>query len=214
VTRSPGFGEHAGLAVDPGGQSGAAVAVFVTTDDGKVKLLRHVKSLSFAGPDAAPDAAPAKETRRLRALIERPERATLWGQKYTRTPRLIAEVFGDGQQLVILSPMAHRPDIFVARVDSATRSVRDDWPPGARHPRQLLDDIIEAAEDEYGFYNAGEEYEEDDPRRDGPSFPEAVDWGIGASWGAPFPVSEWVPTPLPRTGRQRTRARWRRGGRR
>lgn len=154
------------------------------------------------------------ETRRLRSLVERPERVLFWGQPHTRTPRLIQRKFGDGRKLVIVVPIAHRPNCFVARVDSATKSVRDDWPPGARDPRQLLDDIIEAAEDEYGFYFDGEEYDEGDPRRDGPSFPRAVDWGIGTTWGEPFPVSQWVPTPLKPTGRQRTRALWRKRGRR
>lgn len=154
------------------------------------------------------------ETRRLRALIERPERRLLWGQPHTVTPRLIAHAFGDGRQFVIVTPIAHRPRYFVARVDSATRSVLDDWPPAAKHPRQLLDDIIEAAEDEYGFFHPEDEYAPDDARRDGPRFPWAVDWGIGCTWGEPFPVEEWRPTPPSVSGRQRTRAQWRRRGRR
>lgn len=129
-----------------------------------------------------------KETKKLRGLVERAEKCEFWGQPYTITPRLIAHKFGDGQNLFCITPMATRPNYFVARIDSSIRDPRDPFP--ANHQMSLLDQVMDAAEDEYGCFEEGtDEY-----------FP-VVDWGIGAVWGAPFPIAEWQPTPLPKHGR-------------
>lgn len=138
-----------------------------------------------------------KETRRLRRLIERPERCQFWGQWYTITPRLIGQVFGDGKNLICVTPLATRPNYFVVRIDSSVRDVRDPFPADGQW--SLLEDIMLAAEDEYGRFGMdddGDTYKGDDPR----GFPVA-DWGIGCAWGKPFPIEEWKPTPRARKGR-------------
>lgn len=132
-----------------------------------------------------------KETRRLRRLIERPERCRFWGKEYTITPRLIAHVFGDGKQLVCVTPLATRPNYFVVRVDSSTTSVQDEGEWGWGRDC-LIDAIMDAQEDEYGRFDEGDE--------DLHHWP-FVDWGIGCAWGDPFPIAEWQPTPRPRGGR-------------
>lgn len=129
------------------------------------------------------------ETKRLRSLIERPARRGMWGQMYTVTPRLIAHRFGDGQKLVIITPIMTRPNYFMARVDSTTKSVldrcidcRSESPWGREF---LLDAIMDAQEEEYGYYDN----EDNDGNRQDRGFP-FVDWSDGCSWGEPFPISE------------------------
>lgn len=123
-----------------------------------------------------------RETKRLRLLVERAERCTFWGEPYIVTPRLIAHKFGDA--LIAVSPMASRPDYFVARVPLGC-DVRDPLGP---HSHSLIEEIMCAAEDEYGCYS--DEELTDDER----TFP-IVDWGIGVSWGKAIAVSEWEPSP-------------------
>lgn len=136
-----------------------------------------------------------RETKRLRGLIERPERCRFWGLEYTITPRLIAEKFGDGQRLVCVTPMATRPNYFVARVDSSTVDVMArSRPPGSTRGRNLLDAIVDAAQEEYGYLADADE-------EAGGYFPETVDWDVGVTWGEPLLVEDWKPTPRPRHGR-------------
>lgn len=116
----------------------------------------------------------------LRDVIERPQACRFWGREYVVTPQLISRVFGDGALLVCVFPLAARPNYFVARVDSSTKDVRDPIP-GSRL-NSLLDEIVEAAEDDNGHL--------EDEDEDFHSFP-VVDWGIGCSWSEPFPISEW-----------------------
>lgn len=145
-----------------------------------------------------------RATAKLRDRVERPEWRGLWGQRYRVTPRLITSRFGDGRMLMIVSPISTRPDYFVVRVDSATRDPRDPLP---GHTRPLIDDIMDAADDEFGSH--------DPDVHDGSSFPESVDWGLGCTWGEPF--REWIAAPRDPctiTNRQRTRRRWARQGRR
>ena len=125
---------------------------------------------------------PAEETRHLRELVERPERVSFWGKEYTITPRLIAHVFGDGRRLMAITPLATRPNYFVARVDSTVTDPLDPFP--ASSQEALLDHIMEAAEEEYGNIRHADEDERG-------SFPTAVDWGIGCTWGTPVPIAAW-----------------------
>jgi hypothetical protein len=124
------------------------------------------------------------ETKKLRRLIERPEHCLFWGQPHTITPRLITRTFGDGKQLLCVTPLATRPNYFVVRIDS---SVTD---PHSHHDSStklsFLDEIMDAAEDEYGAY--------DETEKPNAYFPVA-DWSIGAAWGEPFAVTAWNPTP-------------------
>lgn len=144
-----------------------------------------------------------KETRRLRNLIERSERCQFWGQPHTITPRLIARAFGVGDRLVCITPMATRPNYFIVRIDSAVKDVRDPFPvrtsdPDGGYATSLLDDIMSAAEEEYGYFGDEEYRGKDGDESRG--FP-VTDWSIGVAWGTPFPVAEWKPTPRPRNGR-------------
>ncbi len=136
-----------------------------------------------------------RETQRLRKLIERPERVQFWGSWYTVTPRLISRIFGDGKLLMCVSPLATRPNRFVVRVDSSTPDPRDPFP--ATGQVSLLEDIMCAAEEEYGDYN------DEDITDEERMFP-IVDWGVGCSWGKPFPIYEWKPAPpMERAARRR-----------
>ena len=122
------------------------------------------------------DAPPIDETE-LRALVERPTKAEHWGAEHDITPRVIGKVFGNGQRLINISPMMTRPNYFVVRVDSA-----EDW-----DVRDVLDDIYEAGEEEFGRYDADEE--EDPSVEDEREFP-IVDWGAGCCWGKRYTIED------------------------
>jgi hypothetical protein len=136
-----------------------------------------------------------RATAQLRALIERPERSQLWGVDYVITPRLIAAEIGDGKQLVCVTPLFSRPNYVVARVDSTMKHVLDEYDP-TRGPfggaRSYLDAIMEAAEEEYGYH--GDEEYRDENGDETRGFP-VVDWGGGCTWGKPFPIEKWQPSP-------------------
>jgi hypothetical protein len=59
-------------------------------------------------------APPINDTDALRKFIEQPERCRFWGEPHTITPRLITAKFGDGQQLLCVTPFATRPNYFAA----------------------------------------------------------------------------------------------------
>lgn len=136
----------------------------------------------------------SREVRRLRALIERPERCTFW-QPYTITPRLIEKGFGDGRLLICVTPLATRPNYFVVRIDSRTKDLREPAPVESAIRKRggydvsLLEDIMCAAEEEYGYFGDERDASGDETRY----FP-VVDWGVGCAWGKPFPIAEWTPT--------------------
>jgi hypothetical protein len=112
-------------------------------------------------------------TKELRALVEVAETVEFWGQKHTITPRFIEKIFGDGKQLLIVQPMNTRPNYFVVRVDSSPELDVFD----------ILDDIVDSAEDEYGYYD-DEELTDDEK-----VFP-IVDWTVGCSWSERFPETD------------------------
>ncbi len=77
----------------------------------------------------------------------RPERVEFWGDEYTVEPALVAEIFGDGAQVIGLQPLNTRPQFYVVRVDSAwSISNWDDGDLLIEH----LDEIYESIEGEYG----------------------------------------------------------------
>lgn len=57
----------------------------------------------------------------LKSIIEVPTIQKLWGQPHTIVPRVVDEKFGDGMQLIWLSPINNRPMYYVCRIDSATQ---------------------------------------------------------------------------------------------
>jgi hypothetical protein len=109
----------------------------------------------------------------LRTIIEREETGKHWGYPYRIVPRLIERTFGDGSQLIAVEPLNTRPNYFMVRVDSAP-----DW-----DIREVLDDIIDAAEEEFGYYD--DECLSEDEK----VFPIA-DWSAAFGWGMRFPVAE------------------------
>jgi hypothetical protein len=122
-----------------------------------------------------------QDTEKLRARIELTKKVQFWGQEYTITPRLIGKVFGDGAQLICITPLATRPNYFVVRVDSSpTFDVRS-----------ILDDIITAAEEEYGSYDRDSEEDDND-------FPRCA-WSIGCCWGDRFSLPKDPPKRRRRT---------------
>lgn len=91
-----------------------------------------------------------------------------WGSVYENfAPELVEEVFGDGQRLLFLTPLATRPHYYVVRVDSALAEEDErDFV-----ERQLLD----AIEEEFGDADDGDE--------DADSFPwPALDTSCGFVW--------------------------------
>lgn len=133
-------------------------------------------------------AVELQEAKRLRRVIEKPEHVHFWGRKYTITPRLISRVFGNGRYLLCVTPLAARPNYFVVRIDSSIKKFDACTSFPVTSLRYLVDEIIEAAEEEYGYFG-DEEYREangDESR----GFP-VCDWGIGVTWGRPFPIAEW-----------------------
>jgi hypothetical protein len=112
-------------------------------------------------------------TEELRARVEVSETIEFWGQKHTIVPRFIATVFGDGKQLILVQPMNTRPNYFVVRVDSSPDLDVFD----------IIDDIIGAAEDEYGYYD-------DEELSDAEKIFPIVDWSVGCSWSEPFGPSD------------------------
>lgn len=117
---------------------------------------------------------PPIDEAELRALVERPCKGYLWGQEYDISPRVIGKVFGDGRRLISITPLTTRPEYFVVRVDSA-----EDF-----EIRDILDDIYEAGDEEYGCYNHLDEDQQNDE-----AWP-IVDWGFGTCWGDRYTIEE------------------------
>jgi hypothetical protein len=109
-----------------------------------------------------------------RRAVEVERTATLWGKAYTITPRLVDHVFGDGRQLVWISPINHRPNYWVVRVDSSWSVDLDD----GETVYENIDEILDEIADKFGTI--------DDDDEEG-WFPR-VDLGAGVSWGRePWP---------------------------
>jgi len=117
-------------------------------------------------------AAPTLTDEEIRAAIEVEQVATMWGQEHTITPRFVEEKLGDGLQWIWLSPIMHRPNYWVVRVDSAFGQEQ-----GTNELCDSLDEIYEAIEREYGSPS------DDDPDvTDAPEFPY-IRINDGSCWG-------------------------------
>jgi hypothetical protein len=90
-----------------------------------------------------------KNTRQLRALIERRTLTHLWGARHFVVPRLVTDIFGDGRLLLGLSPIRFRPNYFVVRIDSgwsiSNWDQQNPMPPG-----EWLDRVYDSIQDEFG----------------------------------------------------------------
>lgn len=117
-----------------------------------------------------------RATEKLRRFVERPHMREMYGRKYKVRPRLVSAVFGDGRELMILTPMqGNPPNYFVVRVGDGW--CEEGWRTGGNNApvRAHLDDIYTAIEDEFGTY-----VEEDG---DPPRFPDRVPVREGCRWG-------------------------------
>lgn len=121
--------------------------------------------------------APPIDEVELRELVERPCKGHLWGQEHDIFPRVIGKVFGDGRCLINVSPLMTRPNYFVVRVDSA-----EDF-----EVRDILDDVADAAEDEFGRFRRDEEEPED--AEEHREFP-ICDWDAGTCWSERYTIEE------------------------
>ena len=74
------------------------------------------------------------------ARLLRPQRnVEHWGSTYNFKPALVAKVWGNGQQLVMLFPINERPRYWVVRVDSKCGDLHE-----------LLGDICDAIDEQFG----------------------------------------------------------------
>jgi hypothetical protein len=89
-----------------------------------------------------------RNTRQLRALIERRTLTFLWGQRRFVTPRLVSEVFGNGRLLLGLRPIMFRPYYFVVRIDSGW-SISNWDQENPMTPSEWLDEIYDSIECEF-----------------------------------------------------------------
>jgi len=118
---------------------------------------------------------------KLRAAIEKPREVFFWGQASTITPRFVAEILGDGRQLIWFETMNHRPNYYVIRVDSSWAVSFDGDPTDyvCDHHAEICDAIA----DEYGEMCRGEDECDDADCCDcDRGFPE-LSASSGASWG-------------------------------
>lgn len=103
-------------------------------------------------------------------MVERRQRATLWGKAYFITPRLVTRFLGDGKQLIWFTPMATRPNYYAVRIDSSWKISNWEEPPNLI---DHVDEIYSAIEEEYG--------NQDDEGNENASFPVLCD-DCGSSW--------------------------------
>lgn len=123
-----------------------------------------------------------RNTNQLRKFIERRQTAYLWGQPQSITPRLCGRVFGDGRQLIVVSPIMFRPNYFVVRIDSSWSTSNWDRD-NPMTPSEWIDDILDAISEEFVEWPWAKEYGlrwSDDERDDCQS---EIDWSDGLEWG-------------------------------
>lgn len=105
----------------------------------------------------------------LRRLVERRQRACLWGRTYYVTPYVLPVVFGDGEQLLWWSTINSRPRWYVIQGDSGWNLDRGDV-------HEYTDRIEEALDDHFGRARGDDDEDEVLP------WP-AYDGETGCSWG-------------------------------
>jgi len=122
----------------------------------------------------------------MRADVEKETVTHLWGTAYTFVPRLVDQVWGDGQRLIWVSNTDTRPYYYVVRVDSSWYAQPNGMKDRLNNDIVLdnLNDIEEAIMEQFGWY----EYGEDDPGSNAEigefsGFPVWPLFGNGASFG-------------------------------
>ncbi len=116
----------------------------------------------------------------LRNAVERPETVELYGRERTRTPVLLAKVFGDGAQLISFSPVNQIPACYVVRVDGSWAILNTDAGPTVG---EHSDEIVQAIADAFGISESEDDAGEEIPHADRAPWP-AIDLEIGVYWHA------------------------------
>lgn len=101
-----------------------------------------------------------------KAFLTRPHTRHLWGEPHTVTPALVEHVFGDGERLLVLTPIMTRPNYYVVQIDSA-------WEVGGAEFFEHIDEIYDAIHEQYGC-DTDEGFEDED-------FPVLASGG--STWG-------------------------------
>lgn len=97
------------------------------------------------------------EAAALKKRVEIQEHVRFWGSEYDITPAFVAAFFGDGKQLVAITPLNTRPNYYVIRVDSSWNlsNFQDEPIMG-----DYIDEIYDAIEAEYGCMDDRDEEDE------------------------------------------------------
>lgn len=127
---------------------------------------------------------PLEISQQLRERWTRKQTASLWGQPHEIEPYLVEKHFGDGMQLVAITPLNTRPSYYLVLVDSKWwmdsfhyyRHGEDDRNP-EDHIAEHIDDICEGIEDEVG----PKWFEDDDGKEVEAEWP-ALDDSAGVAW--------------------------------
>lgn len=114
-----------------------------------------------------------------------------WGYKSEVTPAIVDAHLGNGRRLLRVQPLNTRPNYYLIRVDSK-------WDCGSDEFYDLLEDIYEAIEDEYGEKERERECLAEDLREQGieptgdntdlAGNEDRLDWPVlsldsGCTWG-------------------------------
>jgi len=67
-------------------------------------------------------------------------KCNFWGQEHDVTPAFVGEIFGDGLQVIHITPIDTRPDWYLLRIDSKTNVTDDSF---------NIEPLLEAIEEEY-----------------------------------------------------------------
>ena len=105
-------------------------------------------------------------TDKLAARIETPRMVRLWGNESDATPVFVRRKFGNGGQLISISPANDRPEFYVVRIDSRT-----DINAKTDRLHDLIDDVLDAIREQCG----------DADDEDRPDWP-ALDISSGFTW--------------------------------
>lgn len=127
---------------------------------------------------------PLEITQEQREHWTRKQTATLWGQPHDIEPYLVEKHFGDGMQLVAITPLNTRPNYYLVLVDSKWwmdsyqyHSLEDVDRDPEDHIAEHIDDIMEGIEDEIG-----RRWTEDDDGNEVDIGWPAVDDDSGVAW--------------------------------
>jgi len=106
--------------------------------------------------------------------LERPYWTKFWGQRRKCKPRLVRAILGAGDQLIYITPLMTRPHHYILRVDKS-------WMADDEATHEHLEEIENAIEEEFGWYNDGHSSEYEHTDGEYPGWPVYFYGGI--CWG-------------------------------